>query len=653
MNKTKISYQMKRMYRHIGVALGMLLMFSCSEDPLQEESGLIPGNPDKGAEKLPPNEQWAWVGAYPGEVSNSVTRLDSVEVKIRGDYDPVDLKFKSSPGYLQSSGLYVPQAERVVVNYAGGADNLHYRIGIACWELADVGQYLRYEKVYADGVLVPGENVISCNFGGHLYFYYDGAPKGDATVTVRGAVRSPDYTLDESNLQEWSNAVNDSISPMIWGEIAGRNLIMTLPVRALKRIDRPDVFLKFYDELIETDFNFFGGISGSDMVMPWRIYSDVQLPEEEEGTVSKFYPYYPMGYVANSSDSIENRLLDFPYSQIMADTLLLQGFANLYRMNWNSGSFSGKYLMKLPVYHFFQRKGKWADFQSGFGEFRNVGERYNLPGDVDKKSVVVQLVQKYGWNLLSYIAEKSREEFPEELPDLFKDDLLPIYASEYANTDLTEFFEVWGYPLTSYAKSYMKNYPAPGEKFWENADPLVEPADRELTPGNSNEKMWPIRDTIYDTSEWMATASSVSPVSAGEGPANNLIDGDKNTHWHSQWAGDVPDYPHWFQMDFAEPLWFNYVTLVQRKHDNPGPKTFTILVRTDPESEDFTEVEEGRRFYLCRDANTQTEQRFFLENDVYAYSVRIMLLEGFERTEGGNNREKYAALSEFSVGLLQ
>ena len=126
---------MRKIYRNIGIVLGILVMMACTEEPFQEGSSFIPENPDPDAEKLPPNEQWAWVGTYPGEVNNSIPRLQGEEVKIRGNYTVKDLKLTFEPGYLQSSGLYVPPAEEVTIHFPGGADNLHYQVGIAKWEL--------------------------------------------------------------------------------------------------------------------------------------------------------------------------------------------------------------------------------------------------------------------------------------------------------------------------------------------------------------------------------------------------------------------------------------------------------------------------------------------------------------------------------------
>lgn len=639
---------MKKIYRKIGIALGMLWMISCSNDPLQEDASFIPLNPGNDGEKLPPNEQWAWVGAYPGEVNNSLSRLNDVEVKINGNYELKDLKFQSAPGYLQSSGLYVPPAERVVVNFGGGADNLHYRVGIACWELSAGEKYSRYEKVYADGTLIPGENVIYTNFGGNLYFYFEGAPQtSEVNVTVSGAVKSLDYTLDVTELQGWSDAVKDTISPMIWGELTGRHVIMTLPLKALRQIERPDAFLKFYDELFETDMDFFGGVKAEDFAMPWRIYSDIQLPQEVPGTASKTYSHYPMGYVAYSSDSLEKCLVGLPTSQSLQDTVLLQGFANLYRMNWNTGNFSGKYLQKMPVYHFYQRQNKWDKLVKSFGTFETPEKRYNLPGENAKMSVAVQLVQQYGWNLLSYIAEKSRQEIPEEVPEQYKNDLLAIYSSEYANADLSEFFEGWGFPVSEYARSYMKHYPAVQDKFWETAEVTRVPKEGTLTPGISYEKICPVQDTVYEASEWIGSASSSAD------PVRNLVDGNTATQWHSNYSSGTYKYPHWFQFDFPEPLDFNYVTMIQRNHGNPGPKSFKILIKTAPDSEDWVEADDGRIFYLCRDYAGYPVQKNFLNESVTAYAVRIMLLSGLERDKGKNNPETYAALAEFAIGLLK
>lgn len=124
--------------------------------------------------------------------------------------------------YWQSSGLYVPPAEQVIVEVPAGVGNLNYQIGIADATLPSGVKYERYEKVSKSGALVPGENRISSNFGGPLYFYFDGAPTtSEVTLKVTGAVKSADYIMGETDKTEWLKTVADTVNtPMIWGELS-------------------------------------------------------------------------------------------------------------------------------------------------------------------------------------------------------------------------------------------------------------------------------------------------------------------------------------------------------------------------------------------------------------------------------------------------
>ncbi len=43
-------------------------------------------------------------------------------------------------------------------------------------------------------------------------------------------------------------------------------------------------------------------------------------------------------------------------------------------------------------------------------------------------------------------------------------------------------------------------------------------------------------------------------VERGEGEAENAIDGDPSTYWHTQWQGGEPKYPHHLVVDFGKPM---------------------------------------------------------------------------------------------------
>lgn len=55
----------------------------------------------------------------------------------------------------------------------------------------------------------------------------------------------------------------------------------------------------------------------------------------------------------------------------------------------------------------------------------------------------------------------------------------------------------------------------------------------------------------YDKSGWKVISFS-SQETSGEGSnglASQIIDGDANTYWHSQWQGTQAKYPHYFVID--------------------------------------------------------------------------------------------------------
>lgn len=650
---------MNNLYKKIGIVFGILLMMSCSKDMLKEDPSFIPENPNPGGEQLPPNEQWAWVGKYPGEVSNSYQRLTDIEVKISGDYQPKTLRMTANLKYWQSSGLYVPPAEQVTVVVPAGVSDLNYQIGIAEAQLPSGVKYERYEKVSKSGALAPGENKISSNFGGPLYFYFEGTPTtNEATLTVSGAVKSVDYIMGETDKSEWLTTVADSVTPpMTWGELVGKRVIFTLPLNALKKIQDPDYFLNFYDNLIELDFNVLAGLNSSDLPMPWRVYSDVQLPNDENGTAYKVYPSYPMGYNSISADSLEDSFIKLPFSEGSNPDMVLKGFAGLYGMNWNSSKLLKSPIEQISTYHYYQRRGRWSSLNITMKSTKDPTTRYWMAREADRYSMVLQLLQQYGWGLFTYCSQRCQEEIPEMVPDRYKNDLFAIYASEFAGADLSEFFAAWGFQLAMYAQAYMKNYPPVTDKFWETNDVYKQPANTEPNPaGASYPKEIPANDTIYDRSNW--TAAAKTEIGEGSnGYITCITDGKVDTYYHSNYNNpEGSTYPHWISFTYENEEEFNYVYFVNRNHNNPGPKKFVIQVKPTPgDDDDWQEIEDGKEFYLTRDRESGQDnyQYRFLSKAYKGYGVKIIFTEGLPATEGGTDVRGYVAMAEFGTGLLK
>lgn len=651
---------MNHLYRKIGIVFGILLMMSCSKDMIKEDPSFIPENPNPGGDQLPPNEQWAWVGKYPGEVNNSYQRLSNAEVKITGDYQFKTLRMGTNLKYWQSSGLYAPPAEEITVVVPGGVSNLNYQIGIADAQLPSGVKYERYEKVSKSGSLTPGENKIYSNFGGPIYFYFDGAPTAsEATLTVTGAVKSADYIMGETDKTEWLAAVADTVNCMTWGELIGKRVIFTLPADALRKIEDPDFFLRFYDELVELDFDVMAGLTNGDLPMPWRVYSDVQLPNDESGTAYKIYPSYPMGYNSLTADSLESSLIGLPLFAGKNGDMILKGFAGLYGMNWGNSQVLRSAVQQNSIYHFYQRRGRWGSLGITMKTPIEPTQRYWMARDADRSTMILQLLQQYGWGFFTYCSKRCQEEIPETIPDRYKNDLFAMYACEYANADLSEFFADWGFHVAMYAQAYMKNYPAVTNKFWTTNNVSKQPEHTGATPaGVSYPKEIPAKDTIYDRSMWVGAAKTEIDDGGGNGFITCAIDGKTDTYYHSNWANtEGTTYPHWVSFTFENEEEFNYVYLVQRNHQsNPGGKTFVIQVKPTPgDDDDWQEIEDGKEFYLNRDyASGQDNYQYrFLSKAYKGYGIKLIFSESLPRTAGGTDVVGYLMIAEFGTGLLK
>lgn len=655
--------KIKYLYRNLGIAICILFAVACSDEKLTENEGFISVNPNPEENIKSANEQWDWVGKFPGEVDNSIKRLLDVEVLVNGDYTyNTDSLFVPSQRNLQSSGLYVPPAELVEVIVPDDIPGLSYQVGIADVFIPSEGNaYSRFEQVSKQGELLQGSNIINTNFGGHLYFYYSGEPTpGDIVLTVNNAVKSLDYILDETDTEEWLAQVADTENtPMIWGEIVGKKIILTLPIEALKEIERPENLIRFYDDLIAQDMEPHAGLTDETGVhaklsYPVRLYADVQLPKNPFITQAQtFGARYMGGYPMAINSSVQENLVqllinpDFDNPNIK---YLMGAFGDTYQSVWNTSAFFGGNTSFLPLYRASHRQFSWpkphVDFEGVSTKFYNDPTLTFTYLDKDERlGMLVQLAQEYGWNMFGYITQRVREEVKDSVKiDLVKNDLLAIFASEYANTDLTEFFQFWKFPISSFAGESIDTFDPPAEKFWTRFSRSFGDVTSTLPATRLSLSDIPKQDTIYERSEWIGNCSPVQ--SDKEGNLKKAVDGDPATTWHSIWEGSGGHYPHWVSFTFEEELTFNYVYL-HALHWNP-PRMFRIEVEDETTGE-WIPVENNKNFYFRKNNDVQ---RFYFNKSYTSKSVRIYFLTSHEGPDDDFNHNMSVSFGEFGIGLI-
>ena len=138
---------------------------------------------------------------------------------------------------------------------------------------------------------------------------------------------------------------------------------------------------------------------------------------------------------------------------------------------------------------------------------------------------------------------------------------------------------------------------------------------------------------LLDRSAWIATASSDKAGDDG-GPAQDLLDGDYETYWHSKWSPDAP-LPHWILIDLKDEYEINEIQVYKRL-DNTDCKSVTVFTGQDAEnvSTEFGKIEFDK-------TAVPNGKSVVLDGSVSAKFIKCVITESW--------RVPYASLSEIVV----
>lgn len=129
----------------------------------------------------------------------------------------------------------------------------------------------------------------------------------------------------------------------------------------------------------------------------------------------------------------------------------------------------------------------------------------------------------------------------------------------------------------------------------------------ELQPFNANEKgavggatltsntVRPIRrpiETAYFSEKLKVTDDMIETYTqeTSEGPKKNLVDGDRNTYWHSAWSSGVAPLPHWVKVQFAGPTAMGAVKYFFRNNTTQNGRPTQIGLETSNDGTTWTSV---------------------------------------------------------------
>lgn len=132
----------------------------------------------------------------------------------------------------------------------------------------------------------------------------------------------------------------------------------------------------------------------------------------------------------------------------------------------------------------------------------------------------------------------------------------------------------------------------------------------ELQPFNANEKgaiggttltsnaVKPIRRPIQTTyfpsqlTKLNVTESMIETFTqeTSEGPKKNLLDGDRNTYWHTAWSSGVAPLPHWVRVNFTEPASMGAIKYFFRNNATQNGRPTQIALETSENGTQWNRV---------------------------------------------------------------
>lgn len=669
---------MKRTYRNIFIlAATLMALASCGKYGYDFQDGHNIGDKDPSPIEtdttmyVADKSLYHRARIYPGLVGDNVPRIADTAITFDMDYvyvSSADLKVSVVPQPIFSTGLYAPAGENIKITVPEGVLGLTVQIGVHTDNLSGKDPLRRDPVIFTKKELFPGVNYVKNLYGGTIWIITNISRQNPVTLRFAGAVRSPDFILGQTNVNEWIKEVENTQVP--WIEARSRRVIFSIP-RNLILSYKNDALniegaLQEWNEIYEKDFYDWMGLVANTTDLKNR------YPDLPERAVLDIQP--SVGYAHNGNPWVAQA--DRHWFRMMVDRNYILNPDNLPEVSW--GAFH-------ELGHNYQQGNTWS--WSGLGETTNnlfvwkAANRLNrlaianhpaIPDAFEQglqyaakttgKNIVtdsemttgnhpfikillfLQIFNKAvgkngesGWEFMPFIYSKARNTNYSFTLDEAKRDFFYRALCEFTGKDYRRFCKAWGIQISTLARQEMSAlYPPLDKAIW---------TYNPLTNSGGEDVIIPKED--IDVSEWTIVAKSTEEPTgegANNGQAIRLIDGDVNTFWHSQWAAATASLPHSITFGLKSNEIVKGFYLVPRQNSS-GQRPRSVEIQISKDNVNYTtltqdDLEEGYSFTM---ANTADRKEFRLKQSQEIRYVRIFFREN---NHSGNSHH---ALAEFGA----
>lgn len=560
---------MKRNYNYILVLVGLLtVLYSCRKDRLSPaDNGYSSGeyqdtvnvNIDTNRFKID-YSKYTQARLFPGLMDQKEPRLENYLVQVDLKYEEIrsmDLRISVAPGAWQSTGVYAPAGELIVIDVPEGIYGLSALIGPHVSTSLDGIDFPARDAVISTSTnLFPGKNYMRNLYGGLVYIIPSRPMGRIVDLRFSGVAKAPSFKLSgpgATTNEEWKALVAKSTVP--WFELEGDRIVFTMQTEKLKKygIEDPAELMKTWDKAIREGYwDWTGMTEGNPDIRhrapfnKWRIVHDVLFkpgvaqvsgyPVRAGATENYFKQAVSIDGVKNANWGTFHEL---GHNMQMGSTWSFDGNGevtnNLFHFKvskiFGHQSYKIAEVWKSAVPYIAAKKSITVAKDSiNWASMDVEGNVYKSRAHDIRLMMYAQIFEKYGYDFMTYIYVRGREARFTSANNQSKIDFFYEALSEYTETDMEPYLNQWGLYVSAVSKRFVSE---------ERGFPLLNRAVWEFNPVTKTGGDGPIVSDV-STKDWVATLSSGYSSHASY-PLSNLFDGKDNTFWH---IGGVKVFPY-------------------------------------------------------------------------------------------------------------
>lgn len=609
---------------------------------------------------------------FPGLMSEKEPRLENYAVHIDLNYEEIrssDLRISVAPGNWQSTGVYAPAGELIVVEVPAGIYGLTGMIGAHVTNNANGIDFPQRDlNIVVRQVLFPGKNYMRNLYGG-LFYILPARPLGRSVeLKFTGVAKAPSFKLGETTNAAWKELLAGTTVP--WFELEGRRIVFTMETSKLKRlpIDDPTLLLETWDNMIRGAYWEWTGMTEDNPDIrhrapfnKWRIVHDVLF---KTGVAQ--YSGYPVharnteNYFKQATDIEGVKYLNWGTYHELGHNMQMNS-------TWN---FSGNGEVTCNLFHFKvsllndrqsykiaevwhkavpyiearKTKGTGADI-TNWASMDVSGNRYRSSAHDIRLMMFAQIFEKYGYEFMAYIYKRAREARFTSANNQSKIDFFYEALSEYTQIDMEPYCRLgWGIYVSDVAKRFIRE---------EKRLPLLKQAVWEFNPasktGGENGFLDYDRISFKPKGNWSITANNHQRHDNFV-PAK-MIDDKLDTFWHSCYnstcVGDYFGTGQWVvNLDMAAVESFSGLVFNQRQQTNGSNHIRELNLQISTDGNTWTDL--GNRT-LTRDLS---DQYIHVDEADEYHMVRARFIRLTIQKSGLYNTSNYAAIAELGVFTL-